>query len=381
MTEMTRSARVRLDRTEVEVMEEFELIVDVTPADVVLTEPVTLVVVGDPPAIEAQAFLNTGHAWVGSDFVLVVEAGAGEMDADPVLPDMSAFAEPPLATRSGGSSGGGRYTVSREYQIRAVAAGEFEVGPVQVMAAGETVLTEPLRLVISYAPPPTPVTSPKDLRATATADRHRVCVGEPVIVTHRVLSRDMRGFEWWWVEGNDTLVLPPHDNFQLQRLRSWGSRQRGMHSDTHRSWRLEADEAGEFVIPPVQVVAGDRTYESEPMTLIVEPPRLQVETTLESESIWVGGEFGFKLEVAGVSELDAEPTVPKTDAFAELPGVEEWSHDVCEGHMARLYSFRALQAGEFGVEMSWFQAETGSYGTTRSHPFTVTVVPAGPAAR
>ena len=84
------------------------------------------------------------------------------------------------------------------------------------MVASQTVLTEPLRLVISDAPPPAPVASPKDLRATATADRHRVYVGEPVIVTYRVLSRDMRGFEGWWVEGNDRTNMEVGDTVTIR---------------------------------------------------------------------------------------------------------------------------------------------------------------------
>ena len=33
------------------------------------------------------------------------------------------------------------------------------------------------------------------------------------------------------------------------------------------------------------------------------------------------------------------------------------------------------------VEMSYFDPETESYGRTRTHPFTITVVPAGAEAR
>lgn len=306
------SVRARLDRTEVAVNEEFELVVDVTPPDIELpwpdlsdlwdfaaeerrewgdgsmtlrlvatvpgtheigpvvfdlgedtleTEPVTLVVVGDQPSLEARMFINTGRTRVGSDFLLVVEAEARELDADPVLPDMSAFAAAPRARGERSSSYDGRYAVRRYYRVRAAVAGEFEIGPAQVTANGRTVLTEPLRVVIGEAGPAAPVESPKDLRVTAVADRPRVYVGEPVTVTYRVLARDNRGgFEAWWVENTDTLVLHRHENFRTRRLRPRGGGRERVAEDG-RLYRVvsvqrvvfAAMEAGETAVGSAEV--------------------------------------------------------------------------------------------------------------------------------
>ena len=469
------SVRARFDRTEVEVMEEFELIVDVTPANVVLarpylpdvtgvaarggwsrsdgsiafdliatapgtheigpiefkvgdetlkTEPVTLVAVGDPPPIEAQAFLNTGQTWVGSDFVLVVEVGAREMDADPVLPDMSAFAEPPLATGSGSSSGGDWYTVSREYQVRAVAAGEFEIGPVQVTVAGQTVLTEPLRLVISDAPPPAPFASPKDLLATATADRHRVYVGEPVIVTYRVLARDNRtGGEGWSVEEDDTLVLPPHDNFQHQRLRSRGDWWERVSVDG-RLYRVAAEhrvvfsptEAGETAIKPAEFMVqvnqrgrvdafemneAEREGTWTPMIIATEPVpievvplpaegrpgsfrghvgRLEMASWIDRTDMEIGDTVTLRVEVSGLSPVAPDPEFVFPAGFEvsepEIGPVDRG--DVSDLRETRRYVYRlvANREGSYRiplVEVSWFDPETRSYGTSGTEPFDVTV--------
>ncbi len=472
------SVRARLDRSEVEVGDEFELIVDVTPAgvelpwpnlpdnrgvvatgqrgrveesmsfglvatvpgthqvgpvvfnlgkDVIRTEPVTLVVVGDPQAIEARAFLNTGQTWVGSDVLLVVEAEARELDADPVLPDMSAFAEPPHATGSGTSSDGGRYTVSRNYRMRVVAAGEFEVGPVQVMVRGRTGLTKPMRLVVSEAPPPAPVESPKDLRATATAEQRMVYVGEPLIVTYRLLARDHQpGFEGWRVEA-DTLVLPAHDNFQYRRIRRRG-RWRERVSLDDRVYRVASEhrvmfspvEAGKTEIEPGEfVVQVNRSREWgnyremnraevygtwTPVTLTTDPIPIEV-VPLPAESLpasfrghvgklavvsWIdrtGMEVGdtvtVRVEVSGLGLLAPDPEIAFPGAFEvsgpEIGPVGRGNSDL---HETRRYVFRlvAKQEGAHmlpGVEVSWFDPESRSYGTSGTEPFHVTVAGEG----
>ena len=472
------SVRARLDRTEVRVGEELELVFDVTPADVMLsppdltpiwdfattsvlrsgremsvglvatepgthqvgpfvfnlgndvirTEPVTLVVVGDPPDIEARAFLNTGQTWVGSDVVLVVEAEAMELDADPVLPDMSAFAEPPRAAGSGTSSGGGRYTVRRDYRIRVVAAGEFEIGPVQVMVGGRTVLTEPLRLVVSEAPPPAPVESPKDLRATATVERRRVYVGEPVIVTYRVLARDNRsGSEGWEVEEDDTLVLPAHDNFQYRRIRPLGRWWERV-SLGDRLYRVASEhrvmfspvEAGETEIRPAELMLQVNQHRERdgydwemnraeqqgtwtPVTLTTDPipievvplpaegrpasfrghvGRLAVVSRVDRTHMQIGDTLTLRVEISSVSEdvapPDSEIRFPTGFEVIE-PEVVPDAPAVGEGFaLTHFYSYRlvARQEGGFRIpaaKVSWFDPETESYGTAGAEPFDITV--------
>ena len=356
------SVQARLDRTEVGVTEEFELIVDVSPADVVLdwpdlpdlsafadytgrfrrrgasmvfpyvasasgthqigpvvfeagegtfaTEPVTLVVSGDAPAIEAHASINTGETWVGSIVYLVIEVpGVRALDADPVFPDVSGFAERLSSGQRGYSMTGGRFTARREYRIRTTTAGEFEIGPIQLMAAGQTVSTEPLRLVVNEALPPPPVESPQDLLAVGLADRMRAFVGEPVTVAYRVLARDNeRGFDGWRVERDvDTVVLPQADNFHVVRMGTGGRTEAQVQVDD-RPYRVASQrevaffplEAGERTIGSaeitVQVNRRDRLSRASPAENLpaAEPARtrsrrageLVFETHAQHEGIW-----------------------------------------------------------------------------------------------
>ena len=474
------SVRARLDRTEAAVNEEFELVVEVTPPDIVLpwpdlsdlwefaseklsergdgsmtvrlvatapgtheigplvfdlaegtleTEPVTLVVVGDQPSLEARMFINTGQTWVGTDFLLVVEAGARELDADPVLPDMSAFAGPPRARGEGRSFDRGRYTVRRTYRVRAAVAGEFEIGPAQVTANGRTVLTEPLRVVVSEAGPAAPVESPQDLRVTSVADRQRVYVGEPVTVTYRVLARDNRaGFEGWWAEDPDTLVLHRHENFRTRRL-GWRGGGRERISEEGRRYRVVSEqrvvfaavEAGETAVgsaevrvqvrhhdgdmsaminmneaeregtwTPVILTAGPIPVEVLPLPAEGRPGsfrghvgRLRAVTRIDRAHMAVGDTLTLRVEVSSVgSGMVAPVPVPEIAFPAGFDVLEPEVDDapaVGEGFsVTHFHSYRlvARQAGSYrlpAVEVSWFDPESQSYGTSVAEPFDVVV--------
>ena len=477
------SVRARLDRTEVQVMEELELTVDVTPAglrlawpelpdfsdfatwggsrwrdgsmvfklvasapgtheigplkfkvgdDTFETEPVTLVVTGDAPTIEAHASLNTEQTGVGSYFLLMVEVpGADEFDSDPVLPDMSAFAETPRSGGSGWSSDGFRPTVRREYRIRAVTAGEFEIGPVRVMAAGQTLLTEPLQLIVNEASPATPAESPKDLRATATADLRRVYVGQPVIVTYRLLARDNRmSFDGWWVENVDTLVLPVQGDFQVMRQGGGVGRER--FPVDGRLFRAASEhpvgffplEAGRKTIGSAvfkfQIHQRDRahfversraqregtwtpatlTTDSIPIEVVPLPAegrpesfrgyvgRLDLVSRVDRTDMEVGDTLTLRVEVSRDVHSLAMPE-PEIAFPTGFEVIEQEMDDPGSGRResanrmlpseTRVYSYRlvATREGSFripSVEMSWFDPESESYGTARSQPFDLTVV-------
>ena len=485
------SVRARLDRTEVEVTEEFQLIVDVTPADVALpwpeapdlsdfanytqrtrretdgsmvfpyvasvpgtheigpvvfkvgeqtyrTEPVTLVVVGEPPALEARASINTEETWVGSEVVLVIEIpGVTALDADPVLPDMSGFAERVRGGGTGFSGGGGQYTARREYRIRVATAGEFEIGPVQVMAAGRTALTEPLRLVISEALPPAPVESPKDVLATATADKQRAYVGEPVPVTYRVLARDSRwGFDWRVEQRADTFALPEMESFRIETIGS-GVRAERLSVDG-RSYRVASQR--EFVYFPLESGAttiGSAAFtiqvhqpggpspstrvdsraeffamtraqqqgtwtpmilETDPIPLEVMPlpdegrpesfrghvGRLEVRSRVDRTHLEVGDTMTLRVEVSrdGPSMAAPDPEVAFPAGFEVMePEIDDTAVRRYSLSGTRVYSYRlvATQEGSFripSVEMSWFDPESGSYAIARTQPFDLTVVEA-----
>lgn len=486
------SVRARLDRGEVEVMDEFELIVDVAPADVALkwpeapdlsdfanytqrtrwetdgsmvfpyvasvpgtheigpvvfevgeetyrTEPVTLVVVGERPALVARASINTEETWVGSEVVLVIEVeGVSALDPDPVLPDMSDFAERVRGGGTGISFGGGQPTASREYRIRVATAGEFEIGPVQVMAAGQTALTEPLHLVISEALPPAPVESPEDVLATATADKRRAYVGEPVAVTYRVLARDWWGGFGWRVEQRaDTFALPELENFQVEAVGFGGWLERNSVDD--RSYRVasqrdfvffplepggstigsaeftvqvhhrggpsrspRADSRAEFVARTRARQQGTWTpmvLTTDPIPLEVMPlpdegrpesfrghvGRLEVRSRVDRTHLEVGDTLTLRVEVSrdGPSMAAPDPEVAFPAGFEVMdPEIDDTAVRRYELSGTRVYSYRlvATQEGSYRihpVEMSWFDPESGSYAIARTQPFDITVVGPG----
>ena len=154
--------------------------------------------------IGARSFLNPPQVGVGQQFVLNVEVtGTQQTDEQPALPDMESFAD---FLGSGTSSSyqmvNGRTTVSVTYQYRFLAReeGAFEVGPVSVRAGGETLVTEPLTLVVSDVPPAPPGApgggtgrpdgvAPEDLFLEVAVSKTRAYENEPVTVEYRIFTR------------------------------------------------------------------------------------------------------------------------------------------------------------------------------------------------
>ena len=344
------SVRARVDRTEVEVMEEFELIVDVTPADAAL-------------------------AW-------------------PDLSDILDFAATERSERGDGSM---------IFRLVATAPGTHEIGPIAFEVGEDVIKTEPVTLVV-------------------VGDR--VYVGEPVIVTYRVLSRDMMGFEGWRVEGDDTLVLPPHDNFRLQRLRSRRIRRERVSADGRR-YRVASQhrvvfspiEAGETAIKPaeftVQVNQRSRVDAFEmneaeregtwtPMTIATEPVpievvplpaegrpgsfrghvgRLEMASWIDRTDMEIGHTVTLRVEVSGLSPVAPDPEFAFPAGFEvsepEIGPVDRG--DVSDLREARRYVYRLVANREGSqriplVEVSWFDLESQSYGTSSTEPFDVAVV-------
>ena len=399
-----------------------------------VTEPVTLVVTGDAPTIEGARVPQHRSDLVGSDFLLTVEvAGVDEFDSDPVLPDMSAFAQPRRGSSGGGSSGGGRPTVRRAYRIRAVAAGEFEIGPVRVMAAGQTLLTEPLQLVVNEASPAPPAEFAEELRTSATADLRRVYVGQPVIVTYRLLARDNRmGFYGWIVENVDTLVLPGQGDFQVRRQGGGVERERIpvdgrlFHAASVHPVGFFPLEAGRRTIGPAefrfQIRQRDRAYfversraqraetwtpatlttDSIPIEVVPLPAegrpesfrgyvgRLDLVSRVDRTDMVVGDTLTLRVEVSrdvhGLAMPEPEIAFPagfeviEPELDDDTPGRGgRQSANRLLPSETRVYTYRlvATREGSFripSVEMSWFDPESESYGTARSQPFDLTVI-------
>ena len=95
-----------------------------------------------------------------------------------------------------------------------------------------------------------------------------------------------------------------------------------------------------------------------------------------------------EVSVGGLVEGLADPEIEFPDAFAVSAG-EAGDRTSYRGEQlggTRTYTYRltAVAPGEYevpAVEMSFFDPGTESSGTTRSHPLTVTVVPAGVGGR
>ncbi|MDE2763515.1 MAG: BatD family protein [Gemmatimonadota bacterium] len=288
---------------------------------------------GQEPSVEAYA--DPPEVAVGEQFRLLVKVNGARTLERVTAPERFDFAErfdsprPSLAVKvadGAGPESANSFTLA--YALVAREPGLFEVGPFRIIADGRSLETGSVAVLVNRHPLSEPVVKTR-------VEPSRIHVGDDFTLTAEIF-----GSRAWTHE----FITP--DVFDL----SWSIYRSGMQTETSATWILEAADAGEFVVPPLRVVAGDLTYESEPVALVIEPPRVEVEATLEARSIWVGGEFDFKLEVTGVSELDEEPAVPRADAFAELLEVDEFSHDIRAGQVRRVYGFRALRAGEFEIE-------------------------------
>ncbi len=396
------------------------------------SEPLTLVVSDEAPVVEARAALNTDQAWVGGDFVLVVRAGGvRELDEDPVLPEMSGFAR--LIDSGWGTGFGGGYYRSGKYRFRALRAGEHEIGPVRIRAGGQAMLTESLRLTIGEAPPESPVSS-EDLRVTTEADKHRVYVGEPVVISYRTLARSHRWRGSWWWE-YDTLALPPQEGLEVHRLGpvyggfglydrvSLDGREYSPGAD-HRlavyprepgrktigpaalKGQVRRRDEADFGLTPVERSArfeGNWT----PLTLTTDSVSIEVVPLPEEgrpESFrghvgrlelvsWVdrtnaapGDTITLQVELSGPghSRVMPDPEIAFPAAFdvSEPEPLSFDTHDDGTGpHGPRICTYR-LVAGREGafripaIEVSWFDPESESYGISRAGPFDLIVTPA-----
>lgn len=398
------------------------------------SEPLTVVVSDEPPVVEVFAALNTEHAWVGGDFMLVVTVeGVREVDEAPVLPDMSDFARPIRDDFRGGGFGGPRYYSQGEYLFRALKAGEFVIGPIRVETAGQSVRTEPVRLTIGEAPPEPPV-SPEDLRATADADKRRVYVGEPAIVSYGFLSRGSPSHHAGeWSVQFDSLALPAKEGLQVRRLPGRHREQGRVFLDGR--WyqpyvvsRLAVvpGAPGEATIGPAELKVqinrpGDadlRRGRTEwvasrrgtwtPMTLATDPVSIEV-VPLPDEGrpesfrghvgrldmvAWVDrteGDVGdtvtlhIELSGDGHGSFMPEPEIAFPAGFdVSDPQVSVSARRDGGGEQrgARVYTYRlvAIREGAFripAVEVSWFDPESETYGTSRTGPFEFTALAAG----
>ncbi len=213
------------------------------------TESLTLVVAGGSEA-SVRARVDPASVNVGDTFELIVEViGDGSLTHFPEVPDVYDFAE-----AEGGSGGSDdRYS----HTLRAIAAGVFEVPPIEVRLDQGVHQTDPIRLVVTDEPP--------SVDARAVLDSELVWVGSEFVVT-----LDVDGVR----ELDAEPVLPDTDTFAVlvaseppsgPRFRTPGERQ-----STHWDFRYQAVSAGRFEFGPVQIVANGRTYMTESIDIVVD---------------------------------------------------------------------------------------------------------------
>ena len=374
------------------------------------SEPIPLVV-HDP--VKVQAVLESGSIWVGGEFVLKLEVtGVAELDEEPGSPETADFAE--LLELEERSQDFMTKSVERVYRFRALKEGRFEIGPLRVTAAGQSLETQPIELAIDELPTGAP-DAPDALFLVALA-RSRAFVGEPVIVAYE-FAYDGPGMGPWI----GTKSWPAFEGFEVVKLDPWRSRRR-MFVDGRR---YDSDPVRRVALRPLregQLDVGVATVEarmrrpvhfdeftsyvltSEPLAIEVLPlpeegrpasfrghvGTLDVASWVDRARVEVGGTLTLQVEVSveGLLEDLADPEIEFPGGFAvDEPEIEsETSYRRTNLRGTRIYTYHltATTLGTYvipAIEMSYFNAETESYGTTRTHPFTVTVVPAGAEAR
>lgn len=175
--------------------------------------------------VTVTATIDRTQIGLNEDFTLSVEV-SGSNAGKPQLPEMENFAQ--LAGTSSSQSIqiiNGRMSSSHTYHYTfiAIAAGKFEIGPVEVEAGGQVYRSQPIRVEIAQgaaAQPsapgagPAPQTDPNvkaesSIFLRAEVDRKQVYQNQPVIVTFKIYTaRNIRNygnakipsFTGFWVE-------------------------------------------------------------------------------------------------------------------------------------------------------------------------------------
>lgn len=402
------------------------------------SEPFGLSITDDPPSVDVRAAVEAGAIWVGGEFSVRIDvSGLDELDEEPSLPQMADFAELLESEESSVLSlAFGDRKLARFYRFRALKAGEFEIGPVRIVSGGRTFATEPMSVVVDGVPTGEP-DPPDGLALTAIPERARAYVGEPVIVRYAVVHGRNAGGpsfgtkSWPAFDGFDVLdsrgrgfgweVVPDGRNHRASRLREVAlvPRRSGtldvgaatVEARIEKPWDLMGQLArqrrtGTSYSSNALLEREYTSYilTSEPLALEVLPlpdrdrpdsfrghvGTLDVSSRIDGTLVAVGETVTLEVRVSVEGHVEGLP-----DPEIDFPGgftVAEPEIDtkftnhggLLSGTRTYTYRLAATTPGAYvipAVEMSFFDPETESYGTTRSHPFTVTVAPVGGGAR
>ncbi len=367
---------------------------------------VTLVVTDEPPRLEVRATVESGSIWAGGEFVVSVEvAGTLELDEEPTAPETGDFSEflgseEPLL--HGGTNGDG---MTYRYRFRALRPGRLEIGPVRIVAEGRTVESSPVAVTVDEVP--AGGDSPGHLSLTAVAAKSRAYVGEPVIVTYLVahgghgLPPRIGTKSRPTLDAFDVLERPGYAREEFDGTfmhdRIWADRFALL---PRRSGQLEVGavslevrfglESTSYILNanPLTLEVLPLPDEGRPTSFRGHVGTLAVASRMNGTRVEVGGTVTLevKVEVEGYVEGLPDPEIDFPGGFTvSAPEIRtdlaEYGRYKLRGTRTYTYRLTAATPGRYeipAVEMSFFDPETESYGTTRSHPFTVTVVPAGP---
>lgn len=387
---------------------------------------VTLVVTDEPPKVEIKASLVSGSIWVGGEFVFGVDVvGTHEVEEEPAVPEMGGLAEFLKSDEPTIFWSNGEEHKSYNYRFRAIQPGRFEIDPIRVVSHGRTIESEPVSLTID--PVPTGETEPPDhLYLTVVAAKPSAYIGEPVLVTYTVAHDE--NHRWPRI---GTKAWPSFDGFDVvERPGYTREEERASVSTREQVERLTAHRVALLPRRAGQLVLGAATVEarvakpwdmftrlseyerehvsyiltSDPLTLEVLPVpgegrpisfrghvgTLEVASRINGTDIEAGESVTLEVEVAVEGHVEGLP-----DPVIEFPdGFEVSAPETDTDFLDRRYKLRGTRTYTYhltattpgtyvipAVEMSYFDPETESYGTTRTHPFTITVVPGGAEAR
>lgn len=282
-----------------------------------------------------DAFAEPLELVIGEEFRVVLEVNGARSVERVIVPELFDFAvcinryDPAVEVKVGDpASGAAGNRVTLSYVFLATRVGLFEMRPFRIVADGVSLETDAIAVFVGGSADPV---------VTARVEPSRVNVGDEFRLTAEIV-------------GSESLFhrFVPPDVFDFAEYGGGGSG-----SDSHQNWSMRAVEPGEWVIPPVRVEDRGRTYDGEPVTIVItdEPIAIEARTDLQSESIWVGGEFSLRLLVTGVHELDEDPGHPELGGFAELLNVEAPWRFTANGEKQTWYDYRlrAVRAGSFEI--------------------------------
>ena len=221
-----------------------------------------------------RAYLTPGpDVGVGSPFVLNVEiTGTQQLDQEPQLPDLSAFAQYiSSSTQTSMQVVNGRSSISLivQYRYQALTEGSYRIPGFFVVAGGETLRTQPLELPISargsVAGDASGGIGREDVFISSERTKERVRDGEPFVVEYRIWTRvDVSSFnftrvpepEGFWVED-----ITPTGQPQVEQLVRDGQTYA---SAVIRRVALVPAGAGTRTIEPIVLEAQVRTRAEDP---------------------------------------------------------------------------------------------------------------------